>query len=344
MNTLNIALDRAASAYKAARVGGETAIIETPVGVGSVDLGLLSKDMLRRRTRRPERPLHVRWNGNAGYLVGNLSDYAAGTQRFDWQHLIEDHDEARALTYAALGLLLGEGQHAINLLIGLPVPLMLREDARQLVRSLRNWLHDLHTFTIDHDLVSIAIDKVQAMPQPAGAFFAWGLDDEGAWQRTADDLRATVAVCDIGFNTLDLFTLREGRVVGRFTGGDTLGMRRAAEMLVETVRRRYDVDIDLYQADRLLRDKSPRLETVDGWEDLTGDADQARGQAASRILSEIERSWGNGRQFRHVLFTGGGAEALRGPLTTAYPAGVVLPDPVTANAVGLARYAQRLWA
>lgn len=342
--TNNVALDRAASAYKAAHIGADglhTAIIDTPVGVGSTSLGLLSRDLLNRHTRRPDLPLHVQWNGNSGYLVGNLTDYTTGTQRFDMPYLIDDTNEARALTYAALGLLLGPGQHEINLLIGLPVPLMTRDDAATLVQTLRRWLHGYHTYTLAGGLVSIAVDKVQAMAQPAGAFFAWGLDDGGTWRRHTDDLKATVAVCDIGFNTLDLFAVREGRVINRYTGGDTVGMRRAAEMLAESITRAYGVPLSLYQADTLLRDPAPRLETIDGWEDLAGYVTQARGQAAARILEAVERAWGNARQFRHVLFTGGGAEALRSQLLASYPAGVVLPDPVTANVVGLARYAQR---
>ena len=59
--------------------------------------------------------------------------------------------------------------------------------------------------------------------------------------------------------------------------------------------------------------------------------------------SFVERQWGNGRQFVHLLFTGGGAEALRATLLRQYPQGVVLPNAVTANALGLARYAARVF-
>jgi hypothetical protein len=341
-----IGLDKAASAYKVAMVDEEglrTAILDTPVGVGTTDLGLLGRNLLRRRGRRPERPVHVRWNGSDGYLVGNVDAYAVGVQRFDFEHLIGDHNEARAVTYGALGLLLGEGQHEVDLLVGLPVPLMTGEGARSMVRRLRGWLHGYHTFHVDGKLVSLAVDEVRAAPQPAGAYFAWGLDGRGRWARPVADLEATVAVCDIGFNTLDLFAISRGNVSARYTGGDTLGMRRAAEMLQATVRRRYDVELSLYRADALLREGQPRLETVEGWQELGGDVAQALGQTAGRVLQEIERTWGNARQFRHLLFTGGGSEALRSELLRQYPAGVVLPDAVTANAVGLARYARRLF-
>jgi len=63
---------------------------------------------------------------------------------------------------------------------------------------------------------------------------------------------------------------------------------------------------------------------------------------AGAVIAFLESRWGNGRQFGHLLFTGGGAAALQSELLAQYPYGVVLPEPVTANATGLARYARRL--
>jgi len=51
--------------------------------------------------------------------------------------------------------------------------------------------------------------------------------------------------------------------------------------------------------------------------------------------------WGNGRQFHHQLITGGGAEALRSQLSEAFPRAYIMPRPVLANAIGLARLAQQ---
>jgi hypothetical protein len=181
------------------------------------------------------------------------------------------------------------------------------------------------------------------MAQPAGAFFAWGMDEKGKWVRNSDDLQAPVAICDIGFNTLDLFAVEGGDVVARFTGGDTVGMRRAAEIIAQGLKARHDVDISLHEADALLRERSPVLYTADGELDLGADVEQALNTVAAGVVQFIEQRWGNARQFAHVLFTGGGAEALKNALTDQYPHGVVLPEPVTANALGLSRYARRVF-
>jgi len=141
----------------------------------------------------------------------------------------------------------------------------------------------------------------------------------------------------------DLFAVQGGEVVARFTGGDTAGMRRAAELLINAVRAEHGVELSLHEADALLRQKRPRIYAAGGEVNLRPLVTQALDTAAAGIVTFVERRWGNGKQFTHLLFTGGGAEALRDALLRQYPHGVVLPDPVAANAVGLARYAVRVF-
>ena len=148
-------------------------------------------------------------------------------------------------------------------------------------------------------------------------------------------------MCDIGYNTLDLFTVQGGEVIGRFTGGDTSGMRRSAELILTAVRGSHGLALSLHEADALLRARRPALYTAGGPVDLDQLVQQALDATAAAVVTYVERRWGNGRQFPHLLFTGGGAEALRKTLLEQYPHGVVLPEPVTANALGLARYAVR---
>ncbi len=78
------------------------------------------------------------------------------------------------------------------------------------------------------------------MAQPAGSLFAWGMKDDGVWIRDLADLENALLVYDIGFNTLDLFAIQAHRITRQFTGGDTAGIRRAAEMLMQTIRARYE--------------------------------------------------------------------------------------------------------
>jgi len=316
------------------------AVVPSVVGVGETDLGMLSVGNLGRRSRRNV-PDRVSFDG-VTYLVGKgVSRYARPVQRMDFLRLT-DGPELRALFYDVTFRLLGEGVHKIAFMVGLPVEIMAdREHAKGVLRAMRGWMVGEHSFVVNDEEVSLEVADVRAMAQPAGAFFAWGLDDRGKWIRDRSDLRAPVAICDIGFNTLDLFVVEGGEVIGRFTGGDTAGMRRAAEQLITRVQGQCGVELSLHEADALARQKRPRLYTADGEADLRSLVNQALDSAAAGIVTFVERRWGNARQFAHVLFTGGGADILHDTLARQYPHGVVLPNTVTANAVGLARYAVR---
>jgi hypothetical protein len=227
--------------------------------------------------------------------------------------------------------------------VGLPIEVMADRDlARDTLRALKGWMVARHEFSVNGHPASLDVADVLILPQPAGAFFAWGLNDQGKWMRARADLQAPVAVCDIGFNTLDLFAVEGGEVVARFTGGDTAGMRRAAELIITTVQAQHGVDLSLHEADALLQQRHPRLYTTEGEVDLAPLVRQTTDTVAAGIITYVERRWNKGRQFAHLLFAGGGAEALRGVLLRQYPHGVILPDPVAANALGLARYAARL--
>jgi hypothetical protein len=341
---VHVGLDPGFGNFKAASVGAgmRVAVVPSVVGVGDTDLGLLSLGSLARR-RRSHRPDLVSYDGIT-YLAGqNVARYARPLERMDFLRL-SDGPELRALFYDVVFSLLGEGAHHADVMVGLPVEVMgNREQARTTLRGLRGWMVGQHVYAVNAGRVQLDVAGVRAMAQPAGTFFAWGLNDAGRWARDPADLQAPVAVCDVGFNTLDLLSVEGGEVVGRFTGGDTAGMRRAAEMIIHAVRGQYGLSLSLHEADDLLRQRQPCLLTSDGRHDLRSLVDQALSTTAAGVVTFVERQWGNGRQFSYLLFTGGGAEALKDELLQHYPQGVVLPDPVTANALGLARYAVRVF-
>lgn len=335
-----IAIDPGFGTFRAATVrDGQVRVEVVPsvVGVGDTDVGLLTAD-LRRRKRSP-RPHLVGFDGLT-YLVGHdVHRYARPAERLDFLRLSEG-PELRALLYASLGLLVQEG--SISLLVGLPVEVLQdRTRATETLRALRAWLVGEHVFSLDGNEIHLSIGAVKAIAQPVGAYFAWGLDPAGRWRRERADLKAPIAVCDVGFNTLDLFAIENRDVTAKYTGGDTLGMRRAASLLREGVKRQYDVTLTLHQADALLRERPPLVYTPEGEMDVADLRDQALEATATDVIAFVEERWGNARQFRHLLATGGGSAALRDALLALYPHAIVLDDPVTANARGLAKYAAR---
>jgi len=327
-------------------VDGElrTVVVSAIVGMGDTNLGRLSiGDVGRQRRRKlPDRVVF----GDVNYLVGDGTErYAAPMKGLDFLRL-RDGPDVRALFYDCIYHALGAGDHEASMIVGLPVEVMSDEkQADATARSLRDWMIASHQFSVNDDDVSLVVRDVKLVAQPIGAFFAWGMDNKGQWARRATDLRASVGVLDIGFNTLDLFAMEGAEISARYTDGDTLGMRRAAEYVVKAIDDAYGKSISIYQANDMIQSSDPVLHTSQGQVDPRPLIEQALSRVASGILTFVQEpdKWGNGRQFDYLLFTGGGSEALREQLSDQYPHGHVLPQAVAANAIGMARYAQRVY-
>ena len=198
-----------------------------------------------------------------------------------------------------------------------------------------------HEYQVNGKSTRLEITRVEVMPQPAGSYFSWGMDNTGKWSKRADTLRDMIAVCDIGFNTLDCFVLERGNIVARYTGGEKAGIRRAAEQIISIINRKYGVALSLHEADAFLHQQKPEFSSADGLIDLAPIVEQAKQSVAANVLQFTERQWGNAKRFRHMLFTGGGSQILSNALSRAYPHGYVLPNPIVANATGLAKYGIR---
>ena len=363
----NVALDPGFGGFKSAMIVDgtiRTATVPSVVGVGETDLGLLSLAGVtgRRRRRKQFEPYRVTFPAEAGLrkgadmLVGaGVAEYARPVERLDFQRLGES-PELRVLTYATLFELLsgresGAGTLDLNLVVGLPVEVLQGQEANETVRRLKGWLVGEHRFAVDGQETTLHIRRVVPMAQPVGAFCEWGLGLDGRWARDRDDALATVAVLDLGFNTLDLLGVRNGRISARYTEGDTLGMRRAAQALVQSVRSQYQVgDLSLHEADGLVRGynqsqgrRPVKLSVPGGRRDVSHLVSTAIDVAAGEVSTFVEQVWGEGGRFAYLLLTGGGCLALGQRLQRQLRHAVVLDDPVTANARGLARAAQRMF-
>ncbi len=167
-----IGVDPGFGNFKLARTGlnGGTkiAVVPSVVGVGQLDLGLLSAGNLGRRQRQVK-PDQVTFDG-VSYLAGaNVARFARPVQRMDFLRL-SDGPELRALFYAALARLLGPGEHQASIMVGLPVEVLAdRQRARSTLRGLRSWMVGQHQFSVNDAELALDVGQVQAMAQPAGA-------------------------------------------------------------------------------------------------------------------------------------------------------------------------------
>lgn len=340
-----IAIDPGFGGFKVAEVQNVSLTVHTipaVVGIGSTELGYLGTGFGRQNKHKP----HTVTVDGTGYLVGqNVHRFAPPVERLDYQRLA-DGAELRALLYVSLWKITGAGNHTIALMVGLPVEIVQdKKLTQETLRTLRSWLVGDHRFVVDGETVTLTIVAVKGLAQPVGSYFAWGADVNGKWRISREALQKPVAICDIGFNTLDLFAVQSGEVFGRFTGGDRLGMHRTADAIVRHVRQTYRHTLSLAEADALMRDYLTTGRAVffypGGEHDLAVPVRQALDTTFAGISQFIRQHWERGTGFRYLLVTGGGAQALKARLLAQYPQAVILPDPVTANAAGMAKFAVR---
>ena len=309
------------------------------VGVGKKEMGSLGLPALGSRPST-DKPLRVSYEG-VEYLVGqNIHLYAQPVQRLDFLRLSEG-PELRSLIYAALWPILGGGSQQVALVIGLPIQILWDQGrAEDVFQKLQSWLVAKHIFQVNDQFAEMTIVQIRVIPQVMGTYYDCLAEKSGSLKLAGNNVRFGIA--DIGFNTLDLIGVEDGTVIDRFTGGNTLGMRRAAEIVANAVREEVDVELSLQQADDLIvqtcKGQRPVIYHPEGETDVTHIVHQALDNAAASVCSFVEQAWGNGRQFRHILITGGGAHALQGYLLKLYPYATVTRGPITANARGLAHW------
>ncbi len=332
-----------------------TAHLPSKVGVGSTDMGALSLVGLEKKKRGEDalRPIQIS-SDDGVYLVGaNVERNAQVLERFD-AGKYTNSPELRAIMRALLAQLINGGSSDIAIVAALPVEVLAAADSNETIKGIEQWLVGEHTFTYDGKPARVNVRAVKAIAQPVGAFFAWGLDLNGNWVRDESDLTgATVAVLDSGFNTLDLLAVKRGRIEKRFTGGDDLGVRVAAEEIANALNARFNIKWSMHEVDELIReylDKRKVMRVFAGKKtDLTPVVAQALNTLATRTVDYVQRTWRGASDFSYVLMVGGGALALDGQIKRHIPHATIPADPVTgeqidpvfANAIGGAKIALR---
>ncbi|MEE9365468.1 MAG: ParM/StbA family protein [Dehalococcoidales bacterium] len=344
MTTDKIGVDPGYGGKKAAVVRNgiiETSSFPSVVGIGNMDVGLVGMHLGRGKAQA--KPMSVDLGDGMPYLVGpNVHQYGRPSERMDFNRLANG-PELRAMFAASFWRILGAGEHQADLLIGLPVEVMADAPlAQRTLKELRGWLVAEHDFTVNGEQVTVTVSRAGVMAQPLGAYFNWALGNDGRPRQSKAAMSRPVGTIDWGFNTLALYGIEGGQPIPALTAGDTLGMRRAAEGLIAAIEQRHARQLTLHEADALIRAKRPILFTPEGDQDVGDLVRQSLDSAASAAISFIERTWGKGRQFSHVLATGGGALAMGEHLLRQYPHVVLSDDPVMDNAKGFAKFALRL--
>lgn len=294
-------------------VDGRAAVLQSaivrPKDIGLAAMGFKSHPAMRQIPITVQGERYVA--GEGAWLVGE----PLGSMDYSTLSL----EPRRCLFYAALTSILEPGEYQADMVVGLPVPLLaMSEEAQAVISAFRFNYRTTHRWETRAGQYSLTINRVQPLAQPVGAYTDWLLDDQLRQRKGA--AAAEVAIIDLGMNTLDLFVVKGGRIVERFVGGGTVGVRRLLYRLNGHGQ-------DLVELDHELRMGAlkPTGSQLDAWLD--------------EVLGLIERTWPNLKRFQAVIPAGGGAVVLGDLLRLALlrkGAAVAWPDdPILTNARGL---------
>jgi len=275
--------------------------------------------LLGFRTQKP--PLKLYLDGTMFYVGPGAADWGQVIENLDYDRL-NGVPETRAVVYANLTRYLQQmnvTQAYMNLIVGLPLEPLSGPEAQTNADAVRAWLRGDHAWEADGQRYHVVVNEAKVTSQPSGALFDYLLDEDGQFiPERKGHLNQEVGILSLGFNTIEVLTVRDRTPVQAMTGGRTAGVRRLLE-LVNTA--------GWYSMGEL--DSQLRAGTLD--------VKSALPVWAREVGGHIEKIWGQRwRRFARIIAVGGGALLLREHLVERFNGRVFIPDdPVLSIARGL---------
>ena len=265
-------------------------------------------------------PKAIEFAGSSFFVGTEAHDY--GMPLEDWDHDRFDSAPVRALVYTALTLVGAQTSAPLRVVLGLPQGIAMGSGAAERMEAARRWVSDdggEHKWLANGQRQRARIAETLATSQPRGAMVDAITDELGVVTRAGRTLHeGRVGVISIGFNTLELLALDQGRPMAVLASGELLGVRRLLETM-NTARRRTagQMDADL---------RSGRV-------NLNGHLSQYGRQ----VLAQVADVWGERwRDWQGIVAVGGGVHLLQRELESTFGALLVpISDPVLSTARGL---------
>ena len=272
-------------------------------------------------------------------FVGEL---ALLQSRVQWTLLdrsrVED-PSARLLFLAALSQLAEgkRGTQSFRVVTGLPVKWYADRD-----KVVAQWSgkHVLRSVNGRHAVHRLAVSELCVVPQPFGSLFDVLLEPGG--QIVERDLaRGRLGVIDVGTYTTDYILVDTLQYIERGSGTIQTAMSTAHQLIGRSLLDSYGLDLRMHEVDRAVR---RGCVTVFG-EDQQIDwlVEPILDAVSTEVLAHAGTLWGDGRDLKAILVTGGGAMALGEHIRARYGHARVVPDSALANVRGFLKYGRRRW-
>lgn len=294
---------------------------------GSVLQSIVAADTGREITQslgfqRNKKPQHIRFDGVSFYVGEDSHDWGTPIESMDYERMVENH-ETQAILYGNLTNYLKSHQpetlDQLYLVVGLPLAVMSGEAAHKTTDKIRKWLKGPHNWESDGQPFQVIIQETKVASQPSGALFDYLLDDQGLfYPERKQHYKAEMGIISIGFNTIELLTVKDRKIVQNSTQGKNIGVRRLLEL--HTDHQFYT----LGEMDTKLRSGNINISPIlPVWQ--------------SQVVGTIEETWGQKwRRFSKIILVGGGVKLIGEHLMDYFQGKAIIPDdPVISISRGL---------
>lgn len=246
-----------------------------------------------------------------------------------------ESENEQVIFKACLGLMNKRfGVHKLKIVTGLPVEDFVQQGLKE--RLIENMIGEQYLL-FNGEPITVDVTAVKVIPQAAGAYFAYLLDENGNVKPEHEKIsRGTILVFDIGYKTTDIIVMTNGVYDSLRSTTIQKGMRDVHRELLRTIRFEYGRKFNLIQADEICKQ---------GYFDHKGDeiniidliADVAKPIAAS-IINEANAIIGEFDDISKIIGTGGTMEVMGQYFMNAYEKMFTIYNSTGANGEGYYKY------
>lgn len=236
---------------------------------------------------------------------------------------------------ACLGLMNNAFQNQkIKIVTGLPVEDFVEPGLKE--KLIENMMGE-QNLLFNGTPVTVEVTAVKVIPQAAGAYFAYLLDETGHIKPECKKISTgTILVFDIGYKTTDIIVMTNGVYDSLRSTTIEKGMRDVHRELIRTLKFEYGRKFNLVQADEIC--KQGYFDHKGDQIDITPVIARVVAPVASSIIEEANAIVGEFDDISKIIGTGGTMELMGKHFEETYKEVFTLYNTVGANSEGYYKF------
>lgn len=241
--------------------------------------------------------------GAATYYVGNKA-LETDNSRLCTQTDKTNSDNDKMAFLATLGIhSMANKCNDFVVVTGLPVEDLKKDGLKgQIIQNLKG-THEFK-FTRKSIPMKVNVHDVLVIPQSAGAYFDYILDDNGnPIEERISAIRGHIIIIDVGYKTTDIITMVNGKFESKMSCTIEKGMRDIHKELARLISREYGRKFNLSEMDSICRNRSFRDKGLT--HSISNLILKAEKPIAESIINEANALLGDTRKADKVIGCGG---------------------------------------